>query len=71
MGTILNLVHRAIFTYLTKKAGLKKKFRATIGSVTFIQRFGGEYRKNKGAFLPNGEVFNNSLKSEMKRDAKK
>ena len=33
--------------------------------------FEQEYRKNKGAFLLNGEVFNNSLKSEMKRDAKK
>ena len=30
-----------------------------------------EYRKNKGVFLLKGEVFNNSLKSEMKRDAKK
>ena len=32
---------------------------------------GYEYRKNKGAFLLKGEVFNNSLKSEMKMDAKK
>ena len=40
MGHVLNLVQRAISTYLIKKAGLKKKSGAKTGSVTFIQRFG-------------------------------
>ena len=43
---ILNLVLRAISTYLIKKAGLKKKFGAKTGSVTFIQRFGGSLNLN-------------------------
>ena len=46
MGTILNLVHRSISTYLTKKAGLKKKYGATTGSVTFIQCFRGSLNLN-------------------------
>ena len=46
MGTVLNLVHRAISTYLIKKAGLKKKSGAKTGSVTFIQRFGGSLNLN-------------------------
>ena len=46
MGDILNLVHRAISTYLIKKAGLKKKSGAKTGSVTFIQRFGGSLNLN-------------------------
>ena len=46
MGTVLNLVHRAISTYLIKKADLKKKSGAKTGSVTFIQRFGGSLNLN-------------------------
>ena len=46
MGDVLNLVHRAISTYLIKKAGLKKKSGAKTGSVTFIQRFGGSLNLN-------------------------
>ena len=46
MGLVLNLVHRAISTYLIKKAGLKKKSGAKTGSVTFIQRFGGSLNLN-------------------------
>ena len=46
MGGVLNPVHRAISTYLIKKAGLKKKSGAKTGSVTFIQRFGGSLNLN-------------------------
>ena len=46
IGNVLNLVHRAISTYLVKKAGLKKKSGAKTGSVTFIQRFGGSLNLN-------------------------
>ena len=46
MGLVLNLVHRAISTYLIKKAGFKKKSGAKTGSVTFIQRFGGSLNLN-------------------------
>ena len=46
IGDILNLVHRAISTYLIKTAGLKKKSGAKTGSVTFIQRFGGSLNLN-------------------------
>ena len=46
MRDVLNLVHRAISTYLIKKAGLKKKSGAKTGSVTFIQRFGGSLNLN-------------------------
>ena len=46
MGHVLNLVQRAISTYLIKKAGLKKKSGAKTGSVTFIQRFGGSLNLN-------------------------
>ena len=47
MGLVLNLVHRAISTYLIKKAGLKKrKSGAKTGSATFIQRFGGSLNLN-------------------------
>ena len=46
MGLVLNLIHRAISTYLIKKAGFKKKSGAKTGSVTFIQRFGGSLNLN-------------------------
>ena len=46
MGLVLNLVQRAISTYLIKKAGLKKKSGAKTGSVIFIQRFGGSLNLN-------------------------
>ena len=46
MGCVLNRVQRAISTYLIKKAGLKKKYGAKTGSVSFIQRFGGSLNLN-------------------------
>ena len=46
MGDVLSLIHRAISTYLIKKAGLKKQSGAKTGSVTFIQRFGGSLNLN-------------------------
>ena len=46
MGLVLNLIHRAISTYLIKKAGFKKKSGAKTGSITFIQRFGGSLNLN-------------------------
>ena len=46
MGLVLNLIHRAISTYLIKKTGFKKKSGAKTGSVTFIQRFGGSLNLN-------------------------
>ena len=39
-------IHRAISTYIVKKAGLKKKTGAKTGAVTFIQRFGGSLNLN-------------------------
>ncbi len=46
MGEVLAIVHRAISTYLIKRAGLTKKSGAKTGSVTFIQRFGGSINLN-------------------------
>ena len=45
-GSVLNLVLRAISTYLIKKAGFKKKSGPKTGSVTFVQRFGGSLNLN-------------------------
>ena len=43
---VLNLVLRAIFSFLIKKAGFKKKSGAKTGSVTFLQQFGGSLNLN-------------------------
>ena len=45
-GEVLNLVLRAISTFLIKKAGLKKKSGTKTGSVTFLQQFGGSLNLN-------------------------
>ena len=46
MGVVLQVVNRAISTYLLKKAGFTKKSGSKTGSVTFIQRFGGSLNLN-------------------------
>ena len=43
---VLNLVLRAISSFLIKKAGFKKKAGAKTGSVTFLQQFGGSLNLN-------------------------
>ena len=43
---VLNLVLRAISSFLIKKAGFKKKSGAKTGSVTFLQQFGGSLNLN-------------------------
>ena len=45
MSKVLRIVHRAISTYLIKKAGFTKKTART-GAVTLIQRFGGALNLN-------------------------
>lgn len=45
MTSVLQIVYRAIATYIIKKAGLSRK-RAHTGAVTFIQRFGSALNLN-------------------------
>jgi len=50
LSPVLQVIHRAISTFLIQHAGLKRT-EAQTGAVTVIQRFGSAATKSSGAIL--------------------